>query len=259
MAQMTAPTALQLYTGDEQERLNLLKDYRPHDHIASWKANDRGTNRTVNYYPAAWRLYELSLRYPFANFSSEIVHKDSEKNFVVVRVRLYLGPSYEDSPKKAEAHKQGPLSELDKVETKAKARCARDFGIGTEHALDMDDAEADAVNDAPVVIGNGRKVVEADQPAAQPKAAPGTEHLTNGDGSPAFPERMKPSDVEKLYSDFWLWTGLDAEDKVRQRWEAWKSSLFKQHIADQDLTAKHGEVMHERLAAAQEKKVASGK
>ena len=205
MAQTTAPTALQLYTGDEQERLNLLKDYRPHDHIASWKANDRGTNRTVNYYPAAWRLYELSLRYPFANFASEIVHKDAEKNFVVVHVRLYLGPSYEDSPKKAEAHKQGLLSELDKVETKAKARAARDFGIGTEHALDMDDVEADAVaSAAPVVAsGNGRKVVEAEKP----KAAPGTEHLRNGNGSPAFPERvLSARELYQLGSKAGLWS-----------------------------------------------------
>ncbi len=162
--------------------------------MASWAANDRGKSRTVNYYPAAWRLYELSLRYPFANFSSEIVHINPEKNFVVVRARLYLGPSYEDSPKKAEAYKQGPLSELDKVETKAKARAARDFGIGTEHALDMDDAEADAVRDAPPVAatsgnGNGRKVVEADQ-------------SSNGhDALEQAIEQVK-KDFEAIYPDF---------------------------------------------------------
>ena len=85
---------------------------------------------------------------------------DLEKDFVVVRARLYLGTNYETSPKRAEAHKQGKLTELDKVETRAKA--VRDFGVGTEHALDMDDDEASLVE--PVVSSNtphAVKVVEA--------------------------------------------------------------------------------------------------
>ncbi len=42
---------------------------------------------------------------------------------------------------------QGSLSSLDKIETGAKARAARDFGIGTEYALDMEE-EAPAGQDA---------------------------------------------------------------------------------------------------------------
>ena len=250
MAQTTAPTALQLYTGDEQERLNLLKDYRPHDHIASWKANDRGTNRTVNYYPAAWRLYELSLRYPFANFASEIVHKDPEKNFVVVRVRLYLGPSYEDSPKKAEAHKQGLLSELDKVETKAKARAARDFGIGTEHALDFDDVEADAVaSAAPVVTtGNGRKVVEADTP----KAAPGTEHLVNGNGSPAFPAMPQAPTLADI-------TDLFGKIYKPERFPSFKQMVLDKQVANEDLSEDDRVKLWDKLSSIKKAAPASGK
>ena len=251
MAQQTATTALQLYTGDEQERLRLLAEYKPHDHLVSWVANDRGKSRTVNYYPAAWRLYELSLRYPFANFSSEIVHKDPEKNFVVVRVRLYLGPSYEDSPKKAEAHKQGPLSELDKVETKAKARAARDFGIGTEHALDMDDVEADAIADAPPVAGNGRKVVEAD--AAQPKAYPGTEHLTNGDGSPAFKAKMPQAPT---MTEIW---DLFVKLYKPERWPTFKQMVLERKVEDKDLTDDDRVKLWDKLVAIKKAAATSGK
>ncbi len=117
------------------------KQYNPREHLVKIRSKDGGMK---DYYPAAWRLYELTLRYPNANFSSEIMLLDVERNLVVVKCRLYLGASYEESEKKTEAMKSGPLSSLDKVETAAKARCARDFGISTELALETDlDSEAD--------------------------------------------------------------------------------------------------------------------
>jgi hypothetical protein len=116
-----------------------LNEYRPKDHLVQVKTKQG----MKDYYPAAYRLFELNLRYENANFSSEIVHLDPERDFVIVKCRLYLGASYDLSGKKAEAMKQGPLSQLDKIETAAKARCARDFGIGTEHALDFDEAASE--------------------------------------------------------------------------------------------------------------------
>ena len=117
------------------------KPYNPREHLVKIRSKDGGMK---DYYPAAWRLYELSLRYPNANFSSEIMLLDVERNLVVVKCRLYLGASYEQSDKKTEAMKSGSLSTLDKVETAAKARCARDFGISTELALETDlDGEAE--------------------------------------------------------------------------------------------------------------------
>jgi hypothetical protein len=117
-----------------------IEGYNPSEHLVKIKSKD-GTLK--DYLPACWRLYELSLRYPNANFSSELVHVNEERDFVIVKARLYLGASYEDSDRKAEAFKQGKLSMLDKVETAAKARAARDFGIGTEHALDFEEATID--------------------------------------------------------------------------------------------------------------------
>ncbi len=75
-------TEIQKYNPDDQ-RLALLAQYNPADHIKKWTALNKKTNITeiVEYYPAGWRLYELSLRYPTANFSSEIIHMDIERNF----------------------------------------------------------------------------------------------------------------------------------------------------------------------------------
>ena len=114
------------------------KAYNPRDHLVKLKTR----TGDVDYYPAAWRLYELNLRYPNSNFRSELVHLDLEHNFVIVKCTLYLGSGDLDkAERKTEALKQGLLNALDKVETAAKARCARDLGISTELALDMEDAE----------------------------------------------------------------------------------------------------------------------
>ncbi len=124
----------------QEQRLAALADYDPAKHLIKIKAKD-GTLK--DYYPAAWRLYELNLRYPNANFASELLFFDLERNFCIVKTRLYLGADYDASDKKAEAMKSGPVTSLDKVETAAKARAARDFGISVEYALDMDDSDED--------------------------------------------------------------------------------------------------------------------
>ncbi len=117
------------------EKAAALVKYQPREHLIKIRAKD-GSER--EYLPAAWRLYELSLRFPDANFATELLYFDVEHNFCIVRCRLYLGADYEFSSKKVEACKSGPLSSLDKIETAAQARCCRLFGIGTEYALESD-------------------------------------------------------------------------------------------------------------------------
>lgn len=136
----TDSKAIQQYD-PEGQRLALLAEYKPQDHLMQWTAFNKRTNKTdtIIYYPAAWRLYELRLKYPTAKFDIDLLVIDQERNFCIVRAKLYTGKTYEESDIRAVAHKQGLLSELDKVETKCKARAARDVGIGTEHALDLDD------------------------------------------------------------------------------------------------------------------------
>ncbi len=133
---------------NEQERLAALASYNPREHLI--KIKSKKTGEIKDYLPSAWRFYELSLRYPDANYSTELLFFDVERNLCLVKCRLFIGPDFECSPKKVEAVKSGLLSELDKVETGAQARCARLFGVGTEYALSTEleeetDVEASAL------------------------------------------------------------------------------------------------------------------
>jgi hypothetical protein len=123
---------------NETQRLQALEQYNPADHLVDIKGRD-GTMKP--YLPASYRFYELNLRYSNANFSTDLIYYDMEKNFCVVRARLFLGADYDLSDKKAESMKQGLFTALDKIETAAKARCCRDFGIGTEYALEFSDED----------------------------------------------------------------------------------------------------------------------
>jgi hypothetical protein len=138
-------TAIAKFSNDDQ-RLALLSEYKPTEHLLKWEAHDKAKNKKVmvSYYPASWRLYELRLRYPTAKFDINIILMDQERNFCVIEAKLFVGTDYETAEIRSVAHKQGFLTELDRVETKAKARAARDLGISTELALDMDDAPEDA-------------------------------------------------------------------------------------------------------------------
>ncbi len=152
---------------NDEQRGKALEEYNPKDHLIAVGKNKDGSK--VLYYPAAWRLYELHLRYTNANFKSEIIYHDEAKGTVIVKAYLYLGTSYEASDKKAEAMKQGSIATLDKVETAAKARCARDFGIGTEYALDMTPDETDATHNAPTSVPQPQQPAQPAIPIATPR------------------------------------------------------------------------------------------
>ena len=55
-------------TMQDEERLELLRNYVPENHLISW---DKGGEALV-YYPSAWRLYELRLRFPNAMVETDI-------------------------------------------------------------------------------------------------------------------------------------------------------------------------------------------
>ncbi len=142
---------------NDEQRLTILEAYNPKEHLISVGTNKDRT--PVLYYPAAWRLYELRLRHPHFTLEAEIIHMDEEKGTVIIKAIGYDGLDYASSNLKGTALKQGKLFELDKVETKAKSRVARDVGIGTEYALDMDADETDARHD--VASQNGAKIAQS--------------------------------------------------------------------------------------------------
>jgi hypothetical protein len=186
------------------------KSYNPHDHLIKIKSKD-GTLK--DYYPAGWRLYELNMRYENHSFSSEIVHMDVERNFVVVKCVLYLGGDPTMSPRKTEAMKSGLLSQLDKVETAAKARCARDFGISTEFAL-LDDDDLDSVE---VVHSDEQSNGQADDSHKQ----------SNG---------HKPARTPATVQAFFAKTYKVAPTDLDTRWQAFKKHVLGETVADDGLT-----------------------
>lgn len=127
----------------DEQRLQSLEQYNAYEHLV--EIRDKQGN-IKKYYPAAWRLYELRLKFPHITIESEIVHMDVEHNMVVVKAWIFDGKTYGDSERRASAYKQGLFSALDKVETAAKARASRDFGISTELALDMDEEVVGALS-----------------------------------------------------------------------------------------------------------------
>ncbi len=137
---------------NDEQRLRALEEYNPKDHLISVGKNKDGS--AVLYYPAAWRLYELRLRHPHFTLEAEIVYM--EEGTVVIKAIGYDGLDYASSSLKGTALKQGKLFELDKVETKAKSRVARDIGIGTEYALDMTPDETDGTHDEPEPVAQIR-------------------------------------------------------------------------------------------------------
>ena len=71
------------------------KTYNPREHLIKIRTKEG----LKDYYPANWRLYELGLRYPPANFSSEIIwkrtsaHSDAKRYASVHDVLLYYSKS----------------------------------------------------------------------------------------------------------------------------------------------------------------------
>jgi hypothetical protein len=207
------------------ERTLALSSYRARDHLIKIKSKD-GSLRS--YLPAAWRLYELSLRYPDANFSTELLFFDLEKNFCIVRCKLYLGADYEFSTKKVEACKSGLLTNLDRIETAAQARCARLFGIGTEHALESDEGS------------------EEEEPAVAPAAA-----QTEKNSEAKLQNNLVTLAALKKAV---LSAGLAHN---REEWAAWKRAQLGQDVEDDTLTREQIAHLYTRAGAAHVKPLQS--
>jgi len=114
----------------EEERLAILAVYNPEDHVTSW---DKG-GQALMYYPAAWRLYELKLRFPNSHIDIETPVMNLETGHLLLKALLYV-----DGVLKETAYKQGSFSNFDRLETNVRARAAKNFGISPTLTLDMDD------------------------------------------------------------------------------------------------------------------------
>ena len=89
--------------------------------------------------------------------------------------------------------------------------------------------------------------------AEKPKAYPGTEHLTNGDGSPAFKAKMPQAPT---MTEIW-----DAFVKLYkpERWETFKQMVLGQKTTNEALTEDDRVKLWDKLVAIKKAAVTSGK
>ncbi len=205
----------------------MLESYNPREHLVKWTAFDKakGKSVVVEYYPAAWRLYELRLRYPSITIETEVVAMDIERDFVLIKAWMFTGPTYAESVglghKRASSAKQGKLSMYDRVETAAKSRAARDMGISTELALDMDDGEIEgSVTVIEEERANGHVIEAGNAPRALPQPQ-----------QEAFDPKKA---LDKLY-DRAMEIGI-ITDLVG--WQSLKCDVFGEMVSDEKITEK---------------------
>jgi hypothetical protein len=192
-------------------------NYNAHDHLMKIRAKD-GTMK--DYLPANWRLYELRLRHPHITLESEIVHMDEEHNLVIVKAWIFDGKTYAESEQRASAYKQGQLSALDKVETAAKARAARDFGVSTELALDSE-PEEDLDTLASTRAAKSKQNGNVSKPTEAPKV-----------DEAAARRFINPLKMKALKAGF-IAGSSDAE--LIKAWHEAKRSVFLREVADAEM------------------------
>jgi hypothetical protein len=191
--------------------------YSPYEHLMKIKAKD-GTVK--DYLPANWRLYELRLRYPHITLESEIIHMDEERNVVIVKAWIFDGKTYAESEHRASAYKQGQLSSLDKVETAAKARAARDFGVSTELALDSE-PEEDLDTPASTRTAKSRQDGTASKPTEAPKV-----------DDAAARRFINPLKMKALKAGF---IAGSSDTELIKAWHEAKRAVFSREVSDAEL------------------------
>src|SRR5258708_331013 len=149
------------------------------------KETGQWTTTKVQYLPVAWRLYWFRIDNPKGKIDSHALTLDLEKGAAIFET--YVEREDGGSARMHGSETAGDWKDyIEKAQTKSLGRALAACRYGSQFT-DDEFTEGERIADSPVVAtGNGRKVVEADAP----KAAPGTEHLVNGNGSPAFPERI---------------------------------------------------------------------
>jgi hypothetical protein len=210
--------------------------YNSHEHLIKIKGKD---GQVKDYLPANWRLHELRVTCPTATIESEIVFMDQEHNFVIIKATIFDGTSYEESTRRASSMKQGLLTSLDKVETGAKSRASRDFGIGTEFAL-----EAEPEEDL--------------DPAPAQNAPANTKATTRGNLSMVPQNGTEPSPLLGALQEMYIYARDLGLVKSTVDWEALKVDILGKALHDEEMQAADVEKMRKGLAE-RKKKVANKK
>src|SRR5260221_1396777 len=208
-------------------------EFKPQDHVIVMerkaKKKDAQGRETwevtkTEYLPVQWRLFWFRLENNKGKIDSKALTLDLEKGAAVFET--YVEREDGGSARMHGSETQGDWRDyIEKAQTKSLGRALAAVGYGSQFT-DDEFTEGERIVDSPVVTtGNGRKVVEADAP----KAHPGTEHLTNGDGSPAFPAMPQAPTLADI-------TDLFGKIYKPELFPSFKQMVLERTVANEDLT-----------------------
>jgi hypothetical protein len=202
--------------------------FNPQDHVIVMErkakkkdAQGRDTWEVTKteYLPVQWRLFWFRLENPKGKIDSHALTLDLEKGAAIFET--YVEREDSGSARMHGSETQGDWKDyIEKAQTKSLGRALAAVGYGSQFT-DDEFTEGERIVDSPVD--------RAPEPAnGKASAYPGTEHLTNGDGSPAFPAMPQAptlKDISELFSKFYK----------PERWETFKQMVLGQQVTDQAL------------------------
>jgi hypothetical protein len=185
--------------------------FNPNDHLSKIKTKQG----IQDYLAVQWRLVWLREQAPDATIETELLQLDLDRQVAVFKAVVTHGSAIATGHGSENAKDFGDY--IEKAETKAIGRALAALGFGTQFAPELE--EGNRIVDSPVVKN------------AKPEqiAYPGTEHLTNGDGSPAFPAMPQAPTLADI-------TGLFGKLYKPERFPSFKQMVLERTVADLDLT-----------------------
>ena len=159
-------------------------EFKPQEHVIVMerKSKNKETNQWVTtqteYLPVSWRIFWFRIDNPKGKIDSHALTLDLERGAAIFET--YVEREDGGSARMHGSETAGDWKDyIEKAQTKSLGRALAAVGYGSQFT-DDEFTEGERIVDSPVDRGQA-------QAAEKPKAAPGTEHLVNGNGSPAFP------------------------------------------------------------------------
>src|SRR5258708_243727 len=161
-------------------KFNLLDHIIIMERKSKNKETGQWTTTKVQYLPVAWRLYWFRIDNPKGKIDSHALTLDLERGAAIFET--YVEREDGGSARMHGSETAGDWKDyIEKAQTKSLGRALAAVGYGSQFT-DDEFTEGERIVDSPVD--------RTPEPAnGKTKAAPGTEHLVNGNGSPAFPAK----------------------------------------------------------------------
>src|SRR5260221_13469382 len=201
-------------------------EFKPQEHVIVMerKSKNKETNQWVTtqteYLPVQWRIFWFRSDNPKGKIDSHALTLDLERGAAIFETYV----EREDGGS-ARMHGSETLGDwkdyIEKAQTKSLGRALAAVGYGSQFT-DDEFTEGERIVDSPVD--------RTPEPAnGKTKAHPGTEHLVNGNGSPAFPAMPQAPTLADI-------TDLFGKIYKPELFPSFKQMVLERTVANEDLT-----------------------